>query len=72
MSSCDIIVNDTSLSRNQCTLAYSDGNWILFDGTTEGKKSTNGTWVYVDDYFQIYTGIVFKACGCLFTARLID
>ena len=46
-------------------------NWILFDGNGH-KRSTNGTWLYVDDFFRVYDKMVFKACNCLFQANLID
>lgn len=47
-------------------------NWVLYDGGGPDKKSTNGTWVYVDDQFRIYDQMVFRACNYLFKARLIE
>jgi len=32
---------------------------VLRDG--DGKPSTNGTWLFVDEYFLIYDNMVFKA-----------
>jgi len=41
-------------------IEYVDGQWLLKDG--DGKKhSTNGTWLFVDELFLIYDGMVFKA-----------
>ena len=41
-------------------IEYVDGQWLLKDG--DGKKhSTNGTWLFVDELFLIYDGMVFNA-----------
>ena len=38
------------------------GVWVLRDGDPDnGKKSTNGTWLFVDELFPISDGLVFKA-----------
>jgi len=47
-------------------------NWVLIDGLGGEKRSTNGTWLYVDDTFRVYDKMVFRACNCLFQANLID
>jgi len=65
MPSCSIKFDDNQLSRLQCTIECIDGNWSLQDG--DGKKnSTNGTWLFVDELFKIYDGMVFKAGQTLF------
>jgi pSer/pThr/pTyr-binding forkhead associated (FHA) protein len=42
----EIIVNDNSVSRIQCTLVFEDDQWILYDGVNNNSKksSTNGIW----------------------------
>ncbi len=80
MAECDIKITDTALSRQQCEIRYTNDsscNWILFDGPGKGtaageKRSTNGTWLYVDDYFRIYDGMVFRACNCLFESSMTE
>ena len=52
----------------QCKIEYVDGNWILRDGDGT-KTSTNGTWLFVDELFQIYDGMVFKAGQTLFRTQ---
>lgn len=53
MSSCDIKINDSGLSRTQCVIRFDNG-WHLIDADgTPGRTSTNGTWVYVDESFLI-------------------
>jgi hypothetical protein len=38
------------------------GIWVLRDGDPEsGKKSTNGTWLFVDELFPICDQLIFKA-----------
>lgn len=36
----------------------------------EGKKSTNGTWLYAEDPFPIHDNMVFKAGLVLFKSYL--
>ena len=67
--SVNIHIDDHSLSRVQCEIKYIEGKWHLIDGYG-GKKSTNGTWLYVDKPFQIYDGMMFKAGMLLFRARI--
>jgi pSer/pThr/pTyr-binding forkhead associated (FHA) protein len=53
MPSCEIRFDDTQLSRLHCFIENIGGRWILTDG--DGKKqSTNGTWLFVDELFEIY------------------
>ena len=65
MPACNIKFDDNQLSRLQCTIECIDGNWILKDGDGT-KSSTNGTWLFVDELFKIYDGMVFKAGQTLF------
>lgn len=65
MPDCSIKFEDTSLSRYQCSLHYSASGWTISDG--DGfKPSTNGTWLFLDDYFILETGTTFKAGTTLF------
>lgn len=34
--------------------------WVLVDGCN-GKPSTNGTWLYLNENFTMHTGMIFKA-----------
>ena len=68
MPTCNIKFDDNQLSRLQCTIENIDGNWILKDGDGN-KSSTNGTWLFVDELFKIYDGMVFKAGQTLFRTR---
>jgi hypothetical protein len=47
---------------------YADA-WMIMDG--DGKKlSTNGTWLFVEQFFEIYDGLAFKAGESLFKAKI--
>jgi pSer/pThr/pTyr-binding forkhead associated (FHA) protein len=68
MSDCSIKFEDNNLSRYHCTITFNQ-HWILNDG--DGKKfSTNGTWLFAEDFFEIYHGMNFKVGETLFEARL--
>ena len=71
---CDIQINDKLLSKSQCYIQaefYKDGTyrWVLLDGVN-GKPSTNGTWLYINEDMQIYNGMVFKANQTIFNVNL--
>lgn len=71
MIDCKIRFDDNSLSRYQCTMRFENQKWVLRDG--DGKKSsTNGTWLFADEYFEIYEDLVFKAGQTLFQAKVIN
>jgi len=66
MNNCEIQIEDSLLSKFQATITYNDQNgWTMTDGF-EGKSSTNGTWLYIKDEMEMYTGMVFKANQTLF------
>jgi hypothetical protein len=48
----------------------SQGQWVLYDGDG-AKLSTNGTWLFVDELFEIYDNMIFKAGQTLFRASLL-
>jgi pSer/pThr/pTyr-binding forkhead associated (FHA) protein len=66
MVDCGVRFDETSLSRYQCLVSYVGGRWQLEDGDGQ-KGSTNGTWLYVDDYFEVTDGMVLKAGQSLFS-----
>lgn len=69
MQDCSIKFDDTSLSRYQCSIRYLESTgWTVLDGDGS-KPSTNGTWLFLDDYFAIETGMTFKAGMTLFRVR---
>ncbi len=64
---CDISIEDKMLSKTHCMLYY-DNEWRIKDGY-EGKQSTNGTWMYLEEETEINEGMVFKANHNLFECK---
>ncbi len=63
---CEITIEDNSLSKFQSAITYDPARgWMLQDGY-EGRPSTNGTWLYLSDAFEIYDGLVFKSHQIMF------
>ena len=46
-----------------------DRYWTLKDGDGE-KLSTNGTWLFTENFFEIFDGMTFKVGETLFKAQL--
>jgi len=54
----------------QCKIEYIDDGWVLMDG--DGKKgSTNGTWLFLEELFEVYDNMIFKAGDLLFKLNLL-
>ena len=64
--SCNIIIDDSLLSRVHCTLEYDDEEgWAIYDGKIDdnenkNKPSTNGTWLYLIEEITVEDGLIFK------------
>jgi hypothetical protein len=76
---CDIMVEDPMLSRIHCTVyLYNEGEERKFgikDGSNSlsddmdfkvWKNSTNGTWFYIADDYEIHDGMIYKAHNTIF------
>eukprot|EP00831_Metopus_contortus_P077021 TRINITY_DN7149_c0_g1_i2.p1 TRINITY_DN7149_c0_g1~~TRINITY_DN7149_c0_g1_i2.p1 ORF type:complete len:370 (-),score=64.05 TRINITY_DN7149_c0_g1_i2:23-1132(-) len=70
MTGCQIKFENFSLSRYQCSVYNQNGEWMLEDGTGE-KRSTNGSWLFLENFFPMHEGMVIKAGQSLFCAHLI-
>jgi hypothetical protein len=46
-----------------------DEGWKLIDGQ-QNKPSTNGTWIYINDQYQIYDKMIFKTNQNIFQANI--
>ena len=70
MNDCRVRFEDSNMSRYQCSILYQQTRgWVLRDGINS-KRSTNGTWIYVEEEFEIEDKMVFKAGKTLFEANL--
>ena len=74
---CDIIIDDSLLSRIHCTIYYDNEKemWFIHDGTMkknkegEYKYSTNGTWLFLIDDTMIENDMIFKANQNLYQCK---
>ena len=74
----NIVIDDDLLSRNHCTIDFSNGKWYIQDGYAKNglkeeeiKRSTNGSWIYAYDEIKIVDKMVFKANHTLFICNLV-
>jgi len=71
-SQCDIVIQDKLLSKIHSFVSYSDkSGWMLTDGV-ENNASTNGTWLYINEDFEIYDKMIFKSNQTIFQCTFID
>jgi hypothetical protein len=54
----------------QATIRNEEGEWVLYDGY-QGRESTNGTWLYLNEDCEIEDGMVFKSNQTFFETTLI-
>lgn len=66
-TNCEVIIEDAVLSKFQSHIFFDSEKecWLLQDGFN-GKKSLNGTWLYLNEDFEMYEGMTFKANQTLF------
>jgi len=75
--SCNIIVDDSLLSRVHCTIEYDEEEgWVIYDGKinddeNKNKPSTNGTWLYLIEEIPIEDGLIFKNNKNAFECHII-
>lgn len=69
---CEIPIDDGLISKVQFTVHYEEETgWMLADGDWEQQRpSTNGTWVYLSEEYELYNGMVFKVSSTLIQAML--
>ena len=68
---CDVVIEDAVLSKLQAHIYFDPARqtWLLEDGAIGGgKRSLNGTWLYLNDDFEVYEGMTFKVNQVLFQA----
>ena len=66
----DFVLQDKMLSRIHCIIFYDEKGWFIKDGNQIGEPSTNGTWVFAYDEFEIYDEMIFKSNSNLFSCHL--
>ena len=61
-------LDDSLASKVQATLQFRN-EWFVCDGDG-GRASTNGSWLFLNEDVQVYTGLVFKVQSTVFRASL--
>lgn len=70
MTDCEIKFDGNNLSRYQLTIEYKqDKGWVIIDGYN-GKPSTNGTWLYVEGFYEITDNMTVKIGQTLFKINI--
>jgi len=65
-ANCDIVIQDKLLSKIHSFISYSEKTgWLLMDGY-DNNSSTNGTWLYINEDFEIYDKMIFKSNQTIF------
>jgi hypothetical protein len=55
-------LNGNMISKIHCTIEFKNNNWIIYDGN--GKKpSTNGTWMFCNEKFELRDEINYAKIG---------
>ena len=67
---CQVIIDDSLLSRFHCSVEFRNDKWYIYDGVKNSdgkiKNSTNGSWKYAFEDTEIVDGLTFKANHNLF------
>lgn len=58
-NSIDIEFNDERVSHLQTKIFYDKNTWYIIDGNGLEKKSSNGTWLLLDEYTGVWDGCIF-------------
>ncbi|OMJ66792.1 hypothetical protein SteCoe_36243 [Stentor coeruleus] len=70
-ANCKVRIRDESLSKNHARICYKiTSGWMLIDGDGEGSGSTNGTWLYAYEEFEVYDQMFFKIGQVVFQGFL--
>ena len=73
---CEIVIDDSMLSRTHCVVEFKNNKWFIQDGFVnekgEVRKSTNGTWIYAYEEIMIFDKMTFKANHNLFICNYVD
>jgi len=63
-------MNSSNMSSKHCKIIIINDDYYLIDGDGT-KPSTNGTWLFVENDYELENGTIFKAGQSLFIVELI-
>ena len=67
----DFNFNDEDVSRKQCMIIFEENNWYIVDGNGI-QKSSNGTWLYPEKYYNINEGLIIRMGTTLFECNYLQ
>ena len=71
---CDVKLSDKLLSKVHSHIKVNrdeeDIQWELLDGNGD-EKSTNGTWIYINEDSRMFSGMTFKNNSSIFRVEVI-
>lgn len=74
-NACQVVIEDAVLSKLQAHIYFSHEKdcWVLEDGSPgpHHKHSLNGTWLYLNEDFEVYECMTFKVNQVLFQANIM-
>jgi len=70
--SCKIVLDSNIYSKIHTTIFYDVSNkaWVIDDGNL-GKRSTNGTWMLLENKIEIYEDQTFKVGNNIFKVTVL-
>jgi len=71
LPTCTVVFDEYGVSRIQCKFSYENNQWYVKDGDGY-KKSTNGTWILLQDEKLVANKMVFKICNTVFRANVLQ
>ncbi len=69
---CDVSINDNLLSRHHCNITYKEDGWYLEDGSIDASSSTNGTWIYASDEYELKDNDIIKSNSVVIRIKICD
>ena len=61
--------NACNITLTFIRILYEEGHWVIYDG--DGKRaSTNGTWLYLEDCYELIHGDIVKVMDIWFKVIL--
>lgn len=72
----NVIINQSEVSRIQCTLIFENNNWVLYNGYIDidniHQISTNGIFLQIKTKIEVEDGQIFKTGKTLIFLKLIE
>lgn len=67
---CNIEIENSTVSRLQCTIYQKDNNWYIVDSDGGTNGTVNGTWVLAEEYYQIVNETTLRSGTTIFKCKI--